>query len=233
MREIVLDTETTGLDPFTGDRLVELGCVELLNSLPTGETFHAYIDPERDMPEEAFRIHGLSAEFLAGKPKFSDVAEDFLDFIGDAKLVIHNAEFDIKFINHELKLIGIDPLSRDRVVDTLMIARRKFPGSPNSLDALCNRFKIDNSRRTKHGALLDSEILAEVYLELIGGLQTTLVLTEAKAKTIQLTEIEIESSRPTAIIRALHSGELEAHAGMRGQIGDKALWGKYLKSDGQ
>jgi DNA polymerase-3 subunit epsilon len=232
MREIVLDTETTGLDPFTGDRLVELGCVELLNSLPSGETFHAYMDPERDMPEEAFRIHGLSAEFLTGKPKFSDVAEQFLDFIGDAKLVIHNAEFDMKFINHELKLIGMDPLSRDRVVDTLMIARRKFPGSPNSLDALCNRFKIDNSRRTKHGALLDSEILAEVYLELIGGRQTMLTLTEAKAKTIQLAEIEIESSRPTEILRALQPIELEAHAAMRGQIDDKALWGKYLKPEG-
>ncbi|MCC2096940.1 MAG: DNA polymerase III subunit epsilon [Hyphomicrobiales bacterium] len=231
MREIVLDTETTGLDPYTGDRLVELGCVELVNSLPSGETFHVYLDPERDMPEEAFRIHGLSAEFLKGKPKFGEVAQQFLDFIADAKLVIHNAEFDMKFLNHELKLVGIEPLLKDRVVDTLMIARRKFPGSPNSLDALCSRFKIDNSRRTKHGALLDSEILAEVYLELIGGRQTTFALPQQEAVTVQLADIEIQANRPTQLQRNLSLDSLEAHNAMRDQIGEKAFWKKHIKSD--
>ena len=169
MREIVFDTETTGLDPAAGHRIVEIGCVEILNTIPTGQTFHFYLDPERDMPEEAFRVHGLSTEFLTGKPKFAEIAEKFLAFVGDAMLVAHNAEFDLRFVNAELAALGHPLLGSDRIVDTLALARRRHPGAPNSLDALCLRYGIDTSRRTKHGALLDSEILAEVYAELTGG----------------------------------------------------------------
>src|SRR6478609_1870630 len=161
MREIVLDTETTGLDPLRGDRLVEIGCVEIYNRMPTGQTYHCYINPERDMPAEAFAVHGLSAEFLASKPLFTEVVEEFLEFIGDAPLVIHNASFDISFINAELDRIKRQPILRDRLVDTLLLARRKHPGVSNRLDDLCSRYAIDNSRRTKHGALLDAELLAE------------------------------------------------------------------------
>src|ERR1700738_2072082 len=183
MREIVLDTETTGLDPANGHRIVEIGCVELLNAIPTGETFHAYIDPGRDMPEEAFRVHGISAEFLAGKPVFANVVTDFLKFAGAAKIVAHNAEFDMRFLNAELALLGIAPIASDRVIDTLALARRKYPGAANSLDALCERYGIDTSRRTKHGALLDAGILAEVYAELTGGRQATLVFGPGAAST--------------------------------------------------
>jgi len=171
MREIVLDTETTGLDPAGGDRIVEIGGIELVNHMPTGRSFHTYLNPERDMPAEAFAVHGLSAAFLADKPKFRDIAPDFLGFIGDARLVIHNAAFDMKFLNAELGWIEMASLPWARAVDTLDIARRRFPGAQNGLDALCRRFGIDNSGREKHGALLDSELLAEVYLELIGGRQ--------------------------------------------------------------
>ena len=171
MREIVLDTETTGLDPATGDRIVEIGAIELWNHLPTGKTFHKYLNPERNMPEEALAVHGLTEEFLRDKPVFSQIADDFLAFIKDSKLIIHNASFDMKFINAELALVEKTRLPGNIAIDTLGIARKKFPGSPASLDALCRRFNIDNSARTMHGALLDSEILAEVYLELIGGRQ--------------------------------------------------------------
>jgi DNA polymerase III subunit epsilon len=182
MREIVLDTETTGLDPASGHRIVEIGCVELLNAIPTGEFFHAYLDPERDIPEEAFRVHGLSAEFLADKPVFAKVVADFLKFTGSAKIVAHNAEFDMRFLNAELALLGIEPIASDRVIDTLALARRKYPGAANSLDALCARYGIETSRRTKHGALLDAGILAEVYAELTGGRQAALVFAHgAKA----------------------------------------------------
>ncbi|RMF09710.1 MAG: DNA polymerase III subunit epsilon, partial [Alphaproteobacteria bacterium] len=174
MREIVFDTETTGLDPAQGDRLVEIGCVELYNLVPTGKTFHVYINPERDMPQAAYEVHGLSEAFLRDHPVFAEVAADFLDFIGDATLVAHNAEFDMKFINAELTRLGFPPIGNDRVIDTLAIARRNFPGSPATLDALCKRFGIDNSARTKHGALLDAELLADVYLELRGGRQVGL-----------------------------------------------------------
>ena len=176
MREIVLDTETTGLDPLRGDRLVEIGCVEIINRMPTGQTFHRYINPERDMPAEAFAVHGLSTEFLAGKPLFAEVVEEFLEFIGDAPLVIHNASFDISFINAELDRIKRPAIPRDRLVDTLLLARRKHPGVSNRLDDLCSRYAIDNSRRTKHGALLDAELLAEVYIDLIGARQSQLIL---------------------------------------------------------
>src|SRR5580700_4289607 len=176
MREIVLDTETTGLDPMRGDRLVEIGCVELFNRMPTGQTFHRHLNPERDMPAEAFAVHGLSSEFLADKPLFAHVVEEFLEFIADAPLVIHNASFDISFINAELDRIKLPTIARDRLVDTLLLARRKHPGVSNRLDDLCSRYAIDNSRRTKHGALLDAELLAEVYIDLIGARQSQLVL---------------------------------------------------------
>src|SRR3954463_11259802 len=178
MREIVLDTETTGLDPLRGDRLVEIGCVEVYNRMPTGQTFHRHINPEREMPAEAFAVHGLSSEFLADKPLFAVVVDDFLEFIGDAPLVIHNASFDIGFINAELDRIKRPAIARDRLVDTLMLARRKHPGVSNRLDDLCSRYAIDNSRRTKHGALLDSELLAEVYIDLIGARQSSLILAD-------------------------------------------------------
>lgn len=177
MREIVLDTETTGLDPAAGHRLVEIGCVELVNHLPTGRTFHCYINPERDMPEEAFAVHGLSEQFLAEQPIFSEQVADFLEFIGDAPLVIHNAEFDMRFLNWELRQLGFKTLPANRAIDTLAMARRRFPGAQATLDALCRRFGIDNSSRTKHGGLLDAELLAEVYLELIGGREPGLALS--------------------------------------------------------
>jgi len=227
IREIVLDTETTGLDPQTGDRLVELGCIELFNSLPTGETFHRYIDPERDMPAEAFRVHGLSREFLTGKPKFAEIAEEFLAFIGDAKLVIHNAEFDMKFLNAELKRAGLAPLTFERVIDTLSLARRKHPGAPNSLDALCARYGIDNSRRTKHGALLDSEILAEVYLELSGGRQAALQLATVAIEKVEIITTEIVKAREIMIPSQLDEVEWEAHSTFVVSMGEKAVWRKY------
>ncbi|MBT3358021.1 MAG: DNA polymerase III subunit epsilon [Rhodospirillales bacterium] len=176
MREIALDTETTGLDPNSGDRIVEIGAVELINHLPTGETYQVYINPQRDMPEEAFAVHGLSDEFLADKPVFADVADGFLDFVSDGDLVIHNAEFDMKFLKYEFGLLDKPALSANRVIDTLSIARRKFPGSPANLDALCRRFQIDLSDRSLHGALKDAKLLSEVYLELIGGRQADLAL---------------------------------------------------------
>jgi DNA polymerase III subunit epsilon len=181
MREIVLDTETTGVEANNGDRIVEIGCVELLNHCPSGRTFHVYINPERSMPVEAFNVHGLSEAFLSDKPLFAAVAQDFADFIAGAKLVIHNAAFDVGFINMEFKRLGLPPIEQNFVVDTLSMARRKHPGASNSLDALCSRYGIDNTRRTKHGALLDAEILAEVYIELIGGKQTSLGLGVANA----------------------------------------------------
>lgn len=177
MREIVFDTETTGMDPFTGDKLIEIGCIELENHIPTGRHLQLYINPERDVPPDATAVHGITNEFLKDKPIFSQVYDQFIDFIGDdAKLVAHNAEFDMKFINHELSSVGHPKIGWDRVIDTLAIARKKFPGSPANLDALCRRYNIDNTERTYHGALLDSELLAEVYLELLGGRQHGLTL---------------------------------------------------------
>ena len=203
MREIVLDTETTGLDPFNGDKIVEIGCVELENHLPTGRTYHQYINPMRSMSEEVIAVHGLTEEFLSDKPVFKDIADDFLAFIGDdAKLVIHNAAFDMKFLNAELSFADKTQLSYDRVVDTLIIARKKFPGSRVNLDELCKRFGVDNTSRTLHGALLDSELLAEVYLELLGGREPGLVLAqktqavkEVQSETIALTERVFHEAR--------------------------------------
>lgn len=175
LREIVFDTETTGLDPYQGDRLVEIGAVELINHLPTGRVYHQYINPLREVPEDAFRIHGLSTEFLSNYPKFSDIAKDFLSFIGDDGIMVaHNATFDMNFINYELKHNGFDTLEKHEVIDTLQISRQKFAGARNTLDALCHRFNIDNSKRTKHGALLDAELLSEVYLELLGGAEPSM-----------------------------------------------------------
>jgi DNA polymerase III subunit epsilon len=183
MREIVLDTETTGLDPKGGHRIVEIGCVELDNHMPTGETYHQYINPERDMPEEAFRIHGLSQEYLSEFPAFAQIAADFVAFVGDAKLIIHNASFDMGFINAELSTLDLEPIPLERATDTVAMARRKFPGARANLDALCQRFGIDNSNRDLHGALLDSRLLADVYLELIGGRQPDLALKSEKQKS--------------------------------------------------
>jgi DNA polymerase-3 subunit epsilon len=228
MREIVLDTETTGLDPSTGDRVVEIACVEIVNTVPTGETFHVFIDPQRDMPEEAYRVHGLSSEFLTGKPLFGEVADAFLSFIGDAPLVIHNAEFDMRFLNAELLRCKRAPLLMNRVIDTLGLARRKHPGSPNSLDALCARYRIDNSRRTKHGALLDSELLAEVYVELLGGRQAALVLASETQIVETTTSITIET-RLEPIGPLIGSAEEDAHRAFIGEMGEKALWLKYFQ----
>lgn len=182
-REIVLDTETTGLDPNSGHRMVEIGCVELIDGLRTGEFFHSYLNPERDVPHEAFRVHGLSSQFLSDKPIFAEKVDGFLEFVADSTLVIHNAAFDMKFLNFELDRLGFPAISMDRTIDTVLIARKKFPGSPANLDALCKRFNIDLSGRTKHGALLDAELLADVYLDLMGGRQAMFLLDEGKQAT--------------------------------------------------
>ncbi len=221
MREIVLDTETTGLDPAAGHRIVEIAGLELLHHIPTGRTFREYINPERDMPAEAERIHGLSEEFLKDKPVFSEVAQNFLDFIGDAKLVIHNASFDMKFLNAELKSAGHERLSMARAIDTVALARERFPGAQVNLDALCRRFEIDNSARTFHGALLDCELLAEVYLELRGGRQPGLVL-ESQRKTARAAapvNREVRPPRP----HAASPEEKAAHEAMLEKLSDP-LW---------
>ncbi len=176
MREIIFDTETTGLDPNTGDRLVEIGCIEMVNRVATGRTFHQYFNPERDMPAEAERVHGLTASFLADKPLFGELAEDLLEFIGEDPLVAHNAQFDFGFLNYELAQCGLAPVGEDRMIDTLVLARRRHPGAKHSLDALCSRYGVDRSHRTLHGALLDAELLAQVYVELTGGRQIGLQL---------------------------------------------------------
>jgi DNA polymerase-3 subunit epsilon len=230
MREIVLDTETTGLDPAQGHRLVELGCIELLNRIPTGATFHAYFNPERDMPAEALAIHGLSDEFLKDKPLFADVADEFLVFIGaDAPLVIHNAAFDHGFLNAELKRIERAPIARERLVDTLMLARRKHPAGPNRLDDLCARYGIDNSRRDKHGALLDAEILAEVYVELIGARQAQLGLAEnGAARGHGRGGVATSRARPAALESRIGEAERAAHRKFVASLGESALWREYL-----
>lgn len=230
MREIVLDTETTGFDPNEGDRIVEIGAVELLNHLPTGRTYHQYINPERNMPTAAFEVHGISEEFLKDKPVFAKIGRDFLDFVGDAKLVIHNAAFDMKFLNFELKRMGLPEIPWKQAVDTLAIARQKFPGSPASLDALCRRFGVDNSKREKHGALLDSEILAEVYLELIGGRQPDLVLTpksnQESSKNIDITDNWRPMPRKTPLLSRLTEAEAKAHEAFLAKLGEAAIWKK-------
>lgn len=227
MREIVLDTETTGFDPETGDRIVEIGAVELYNHVATGRTYHQYINPERTMPAEAFEVHGLGDDFLRDKPKFAEIGRAFLDFVQDSKLIIHNASFDMKFLNAELGWMKLPLLPWDQAIDTLSIARQRFPGSPASLDALCRRFNIDNSSRTLHGALLDSEILAEVYLELIGGRQPDLSLSVAS--------VESESAaggkwrpmpRPAPLPSRLTEDERKAHDAFIKSLGESALWAR-------
>lgn len=231
MREIVLDTETTGFDPETGDRIVEIGAVELWNHVATGKTYHQYINPERSMPEEAFKVHGLGDEFLRDKPVFADIAQDFVDFIGDAKLVIHNAAFDVKFLNAELKWVNRPQIPWEQAIDTLAIARQKFPGSPASLDALCRRFNIDNSSRTLHGALLDSEILAEVYLELIGGRQPDFGLSTSQGGySGQDGQTQWRpTKRATPLPSRLTENEKAAHAAFVEKLGQDAVWKTFSK----
>ena len=225
MREVVLDTETTGVDYTKGDRIVEIGALELQNHIPTGRTFHKYINPERLMSKGALSVHGLNDAFLKDKPKFADISGEFMEFIADSTLVIHNAEFDIGFINAELALIDIAPIPLRRAIDTLEIAKKKFPGAPKSLDALCRKFGIDNSARTLHGALLDSEILAEVYLELIGGKQPNLFIdsrhdTQKKAQNKRMAARQRGKSLPSRLTAA----EQDAHKAFILQLGDGALW---------
>lgn len=225
MREIVLDTETTGLDPFAGDRIVEIGAVELLNHMPTGRTYHAYLNPQRDVPAEAVAVHGLTAEFLSDKPLFGAVATDFLAFLGDARLVIHNATFDMKFLNAEFGWVGKPAMPASRAVDTLDLARRRFPGANNTLDALCRRFGVDNSSRQKHGALLDSELLAEVYLELMGGRQPDFALSVVTtATTGAAAAIWVPPARPRPLPPRITPAEAEVHAAFVAELGAAAIW---------
>ncbi len=229
-REIVLDTETTGLSPADGDRVVEIGCVELVNHIPTGRHFHVYVNPDRSMSDEAFRVHGLSNEFLADKPKFAAVADKFLDFVGDATLVIHNAEFDVGFLNAELEWCGRGSL-RNPVIDTVAVARNRHPGARVSLDALCKHYGIDNSRRTLHGALLDSEILAEVYLELIGGRQVSMALGSEAAHAAETRRVITARPRPVPLPSRLTADALAAHAAFIATLGENALWLMYRDED--
>tara|TARA_R110002049_G_scaffold117332_1_gene270399 strand:+ start:7711 stop:8394 length:684 start_codon:yes stop_codon:yes gene_type:complete len=225
MREIVLDTETTGFDPQSGDRIVEIGAVELMGHVATGNTYHQYINPERSMPDEAFQVHGLGDDFLRDKPKFAEIGQAFVDFIGDSKLIIHNAAFDIKFLNAELGWMGLPQIPWEQALDTLAIARKRFPGSPASLDALCRRFGIDNASRTLHGALLDSEILAEVYLELIGGRQPDFALsTQPQQNTGEVDAKWSPPPRPAPLPSRMSEQEAAAHAEFISKLGNGALW---------
>jgi DNA polymerase-3 subunit epsilon len=228
MREIVFDTETTGLDPYQGDRLVEIGCVELVNGFPTGQVFHAYLNPQRDVPDGAFQVHGLSTEFLKDKALFADICEEFLAFVGDAPLIAHNAMFDLGFINSELERCKRALIQRDRLVDTLMLARRRYPAGPNGLDHLCARFSIDATRRTKHGALLDAELLAEVYVELTGKRQARLSLVEEPITVSQAGVIAVVRVRPAPLTPRISEAEREAHLAFVGTLGERAIWNDYL-----
>jgi len=230
MREIVFYTETTGLDPLAGDRLVEIGCIELFNRFPTGKTFHGYFNPERDMPESALKIHGLTVDFLNNQPLFAHRVAELIDFLGDAQLVAHNAMFDLAFLNAELERAGRPAVSRDRTVDTLLIARRKHPGAANRLDDLCARYAVDNSRRTKHGALLDAELLAEVYVELIGARQAQLILSQAPA-IVAPGEIIAVRERPMPLPSRLTADAQAAHRRFIASLGEKAVWRDYVSLD--
>jgi DNA polymerase III subunit epsilon len=229
MREIVFDTETTGLDPKQGHRLVEIGCVEVLNRFPTGNVFHAYLNPQRDMPIEAFNVHGLSAEFLKDKPLFGAVVSDFEVFIGDSQLVAHNASFDMNFLNHELDRVGKATIEPNRVVDTLVLARRKLPGGRHSLDALCERFGIDISRRVKHGALLDAEILAEVYVELLGGRQSALFADQVSERTGSNVRALPVKPRAEALPSQVTADDIAKHSAFIAEMGEKAVWSRYIR----
>jgi DNA polymerase III subunit epsilon len=229
MREIVLDTETTGISPAEGHRVIEIGAVELVNYLPTGASFHAYLDPERSVPKEAEAIHGLSTAFLKGKPKFKDILTEFRTFIGEDQLIIHNAPFDVGFLNAELEQVGAPLIAFSRVTDTLLLARKRHPTASNSLDALCRRYGIDNAKRTKHGALLDSELLAEVYLELIGGRQVDLQLQSESKKQpttyiVQNQPAAGQSQRANPLPQRLTAEDQKAHQNLIALLGPTALW---------
>ena len=229
MREVILDTETTGLDPRKGDRLIEIGCIEIFNRIPTGREYHCFINPEREVPPEAQAVHGLTTDFLKDKPLFHKVARDFLSFIGDDQLVIHNAQFDVGFLNFELERIGLGPIGMDRVVDTLALARRKHPAGPNNLDALCKRYGIDNSKRTKHGALVDSLLLAEVYVELLGERQAALGLNTSAGPTVHAARRGkvIAKARPAPLPPRITSDGIALHRAFIEKLGAKAIWLKY------
>jgi DNA polymerase III subunit epsilon len=229
MREIVLDTETTGLNPAEGHRVLEIGAVEIVHQTPTGKVFHTLINPERDVPQDAARVHGHTAAVLQDKPVFAGVADEFLAFIGDSALVIHNAEFDVRFVNAELTRLGREPIAMDRVVDTLALARRKHPGQPNSLNALCDRYRIDRSRRVRHGALLDAEILADVYCELTGGRQRSLALGDAERLAAPLAgAFSLRLSARPRPHRAIEREEATAHAQYIQSLGLDAIWFRYI-----
>jgi len=227
-REIVIDTETTGLNPLTGDRVVEIGAVELFNHIPTGRHFHKYVNPDRQMASDAFSVHGLSDEFLRDKPRFREIVDEMLDFFGDATLIAHNAPFDVQFLNFELEKAG-RPSLRNTIIDTVAVARDKHPGARVSLDALCKHYGIDNSHRTLHGALLDSEILADVYLELIGGRQVTLALVEETHVSYSGATLVAHAApqRPTPLPPRLDAETLAAHMALIKTMGEAALWGYY------
>lgn len=231
-REIVIDTETTGLNPLTGDRVVEIGGVELINHIPTGRHFHKYINPDRAMASDAFAVHGLSDEFLRDKPRFAEIADEMLDFFGDATLIAHNAPFDVQFLNFELEKCR-RPTLRNTIIDTVMVAREKHPGARVSLDALCRHYGIDNTRRTLHGALLDSEILAEVYLELIGGRQVALALVDDSRAVVAGASLSPRPApqRPSPLPSRLDSETLAAHEALIRTMGEAALWGYYREEE--
>ena len=232
MREIVFDTETTGLDPAQGHRLIEIGCIELVNRIPSGHTFHRYINPERDIPTDAFAIHGIDFERVKSERVFADIADELIAFLGDAPLVAHNATFDLGFLNAELERAGRMLLARDRLVDTLLLARRKYPGGANRLDDLCARYRIDNSRRTKHGALLDAELLAEVYLELIGARQAMLGLVESAVSAAAARALSIDRARPLPLAPRLTEDERIAHRAFVATLGESAIWNDYPSGNG-
>jgi len=229
MREIVLDTETTGLDPSEGHRLIEIGCIELFNRIPTGQTFHRYVNPERDVPAEALSVHGISADFLKDKPRFADIADELLGFLGDAPLIIHNAGFDLGFLNAELGRAARQPIGSERLVDTLLLARRKHPAGPNRLDDLCLRYGVDNSHRTKHGALLDAELLAEIYVELIGARQSQLILVDTPAFSAN-GHISAVHARAEPLPDRLSDEERMAHRAFITTLGPQAIWHDYLSA---
>ena len=234
MREIVLDTETTGLDPAQGHRLVEIGAVEIVNQIATGAVFHALINPEREVPEEAFRVHGHSTAFLRDKPAFAAIVDEFLAFVGEDRLVIHNAEFDMRFLNAELSALGRAPIAADRVVDTLALARRRHPGAANNLDALCDRYRIDRSRRIKHGALLDAEILVEVYGELTGGRQRSLSFAARESGRHGAgPAAAARRTRPAALAPRLSEAERRAHRALVAALGEAAIWRRYAPAGGE
>jgi DNA polymerase III subunit epsilon len=229
MREIVLDTETTGLDPADGHRVLEIGAVEILHQSLTGKVFHVLINPERDVPQDAVRVHGHNFAVLKDKPVFASVVEDFLAFIGDSKLVIHNAEFDMRFVNAELARLGLAAIGMDRVIDTLALARKRHPGAPASLDALCDRYRIDRSRRVRHGALLDAEILVEVYCELTGGRQRSLVFGEGLGDAEARVVAAIPRSGPRPVRASpVERSETNAHLRYIESLGPDAIWFRYL-----